>query len=120
MKQFRYLNKLEKSILDKILQVSFPGSEEIKKQIIDVKVRIIEYQDNYGSIEFKVNSNIQAFTNSNVPVEAVTKDVDGVPVEILIHMKENKINELEIIKADGTQLKSPIDINSLEVRPRND
>jgi hypothetical protein len=42
----------------------------------------------------------------NVAVEARAKDIDGCTVEVILHVKDGKLHELEFVKTDGTMLQS--------------
>ncbi len=116
MKKYRELNGLEKKILDKLLERDFPGREEIKDQINNSKVRVIdEYGDDWGSIEFKTNSHKSAKVESRVPVQALVNDTDGILVEIFLHVVKGFIDELEIVKADNSPLKAKISPEKMKV-----
>lgn len=67
---------------------------------------IDEYNDEYNSLALSVNSPILASTEFRVPVEAEYLDADGVPICILLHVVDGRLNELEIFKADGGTIKN--------------
>lgn len=115
-KIYRELNTLEKRILSKLLERSFPGRTEIREQIKKCRVRTLdEYKDNYESIEFKTDLSKKANVESRVPVQGLTSDKDGVPVEFFLHIVDGFINELEIVKADNSPLVEKIDPEKIKV-----
>ena len=61
--------------------------------------------DNYGSVELKTLSELKAEVSQRVPVEARAYDEDCVPIEALLHVVDGQLNELELVKADGTPIK---------------
>lgn len=113
---YRQPTFLEKEILNKLLTKAFPGKTEIQEQVNLSQVRKIEeYNDNYGSLELKTRSLKRANVDSRVPVQGLAHDADGVPVEILLHVVDGLINELEIVKADGSPLVQTINPEKIKV-----
>jgi hypothetical protein len=108
-KGFRVLREHERSILERLLgQHPFDGRDELLKQLDSVTARLIqEYDDNYGSIELRVAAPTRAHVKYRVPVEAEYLDDDGVPVWVLLHVRDGVMCELEICRADGQRLISP-------------
>lgn len=118
-KNYRELVSKEKAILDRLFENPFPGRDEIVKQIKLSKVRSIdEYKDNYGSIEFRLQVDIKAPVLQRVPVKALAYDVDNVPIEILLHVVDGKVNELEVVKSDGSPIKVFPSAEKFEVKVR--
>lgn len=117
--KYRDLSNYEIKILAMLLEEPFLGRDEIRKQLDKAKVReIAEYNDNYGSIEFLIDTNLKALVPQRVPVEGKASDVDKVPIDILLHIIDGKVSELEFVKADGTAIKtlpSPEEIK-IEIR----
>ena len=91
-------------ILEKLLECQFRGRDELRQQLAFATVRPI---DESGSLALKVTSPILAETEHRVPVEAEYLDADGVPIWILLHVVNGLLNELEIIKADGSTMQNP-------------
>lgn len=114
----RSLTEVERRILNKLLERPFVGSEEVKKQVLSSVAQPTGDSDNYGSIYLKTSSNVSAPVTSRVPVEGMTRDSDGVAVDVILHVVDGFINELEIVKADGSKLRAPIDIDNIEVTVR--
>lgn len=116
---YRDLNATEKELLEKLLEQPFHGRDEIRKQIKVSKVRTLEeYKDNYGSIEFDVRTNLKAHVQQRVPVEGIAYDVDKVPIELLLHVVNGKVKELEIVKADGSLIKAFPFVDEFEIKIR--
>ena len=111
----RPLTELEYVIISKLLEHPFPGSEEIKQQTKSPTVISAADDDNYGSIYFKAEGSNRAVTLNNLPVEGTTHDTDGVVVDILLHVINGFLHELEIIKVDGTNLLASIQPEKIEV-----
>ena len=115
-KNFRDLTKKEKEILDFLLKDNFPGRDDLLKQLEFAKVRLIkEYSDNWGSLEFLVETNLTAKVQERIPVQATSYDIDGVPIQIFLHVVEGKINELEVVKADNSPIINPIDLSNTHI-----
>jgi hypothetical protein len=107
----RELNDYERKLLDRLLEIPFPGSGEVREQVGTAKVHQI---DEYGSLAFTVTQTVPAHTVQSVPVEAEYFDTDGIPVWVLLHVWSGVVRELEICRADGSPLQSRADINRLE------
>ena len=101
---WRPLEPFEKRILEKLLECEFPGGDELQRQLEFLSVQTI---DKFGSLELRVASPILAEVSRTVPVEAEYLDEDGVPVWILLHVREGQLCELELLKADGSSIRNP-------------
>ena len=108
MNHFRKLTDYEASILEKLFSREFPGRDALRTQIATCLVKTLDYGDNYGSIEFKINSEVKASVTNRIPVLGHTKDIDGILIEIFLHVINGKANELEIVKADNSPENTPI------------
>lgn len=116
--RFRELSDFEKGILDLLLEKKFPGRDEMLDQITSCKVRdIFDSAGNYWGLEFKVKSNTIAHVNQRVPVEAIAYE-DGIPVEILLHVVNGKIKELELVRYDNKPPKEFPSPNVLKIQIR--
>lgn len=114
--EFRSLTKREKEILDLMLKSNFSGRDELLKQVVCSKVRTIEeYSDNWGSLEFLVQTDIKADVKERIPVQATAFDEDNVPIQIFLHVVNGKIDELEIVKADKSRIIKTIEANDLHI-----
>ncbi len=116
---YKDLNKYERGLLSKLLEKPFPGRDEINKQIKYAKVRVIdEYGDNYGSLEFELQTDLKSPVEQRVPVGGIAHDIDNVPIEILLHVVDGKVKELEIVKADGSAIKAFPSIEEINTKVR--
>jgi hypothetical protein len=91
----------ELGIIGKLLSADFPGKEELRRQIVQAKVRTI---DDNGSIEFSTLAGDEARVTRRIPVEGEYEDIDGVTVHILLFVVNGLVDELEIHKEDGSQV----------------
>jgi hypothetical protein len=113
----RRLKPNETAILERLLEAPFPGRDAVREQISRSRVKLIdEYHDNYGSLEFEVAGGPKAPDDLRVPVNASALDSDGVPIEIFLHIVNGLVDELEIVKADGSPIIRPPEASELTVR----
>lgn len=102
---YRDLTINENAILNVLFEKDFPGRDDLLRQVKQSKVKTIrEYNDNWGSLEFQVDTDIIAKTDSRVPVQAMSNDIDGIPIQLFLHVVNGKIDELEIVKADNSPI----------------
>jgi hypothetical protein len=109
---FRDFTPYEHEIIDKLLEKSFPGRDEIYEQMKNCLVRTLDEDE---SLEFLVKSNVKAKVKRRIPVEAEFQDIDGVLIHILLHVIDGKVNELEIYKEDGSPIIENPDPSKLKV-----
>lgn len=65
----------------------------------DVQGRVVD-QD--GSVQLKVEGDhSQAEVESRVPVEGEVEDLDGMGIEVLLHVVNGYLHELEVYRRDG-------------------
>jgi hypothetical protein len=115
----RALTRVEHAIIERLLEEPFPGRDELRAQITGSRVKPIkEYDDNYGSLEFEIRAGPKAAVVERVPVDAVALDVDGVPIEFLLHVVDGLVRELEVVKADGSPIVRRPRASDLEVSVR--
>lgn len=101
-REWRALTEVERALLLRLLESDFDGADELRRQLETARVRgVSDYNDNWGSIDFEPAGNHAA---CYLMVEAMAPDSDGVPVELLLHVRDGTLEELEIIKADGTEI----------------
>jgi hypothetical protein len=115
---FRSLQDGERRLLEALLDHhQFDGRDQLREQLESTTARLIlEYQDNYGSIELHVSNGPPSSGRYRVPVEGRYVDDDGIPVWLLLHInREGFICELEIVRADGKSLISTPTPERLEV-----
>ncbi len=104
--KFREASASERALFRCLLSINFKGRDNIKQQLDTALVRRI---DNDGSLEFKVVDIIPADVSRRVPVECWCQDIDDMQVEILLHVVNGIVNELEIFRGDGGTIQLNID-----------
>lgn len=119
VQNYRPLSELEQSIINRLLEKSFPGRDVLIKQARALSARSTEDTDNYGSVYLKTSVKDKAPVDSRVPVEAVTQDTDGAEVLVLLHVAEGYLDELEIVKSDGSSLLGRINASEMKITIRN-
>lgn len=115
---FRPLQDDERRLLETLLDHhQFDGRDQLRGQLESTTARLIlEYQDNYGSIELHISNGTPSSGRYRVPVEGQYLDDDGIPVWLLLHInREDFMCELEIVRADGKPLISTPTPERLEV-----
>ncbi len=107
----RRLEQDEIDLVEQLLARDVPGAELLRSQLPDSLVypmnsdeTILRFQVSPQAVPAKVPY------KQNVAVEASAKDADGCRVEVLLHVKDGFIYELEFVKTDGSPLrKRPLD-----------
>lgn len=99
---FREMNAQERELVSRLLEVNFPGRDEIAQQLKVAKVRAADAD---GCIQFYVEGDMKAPVVQTVPVEAEAEDEDGMDIHALLHVNEGKIKELEFFKGDSSPIK---------------
>ena len=117
---WRRLSERELTILRTLVEDrEFPGSERLKEQIDFAEASgFTDNSDNYGSVRLRVpaaGGALPAEVTHRIPVEAEYRDRDGVPVHVLLHVVGGFLAELEVYKADGTDLVVEPDSSLLHV-----
>jgi hypothetical protein len=97
----RELTQYERRVANALLDTKFPGSEVLKKQFDYATARLMVTDDNYGSIVLTTKGSEPANIKLRVPVTALTRDESGGPVEILLHVVNGFVHELEFVRLDG-------------------
>ena len=98
----RELTDWERQVLDRLLSVSFEGSEELRRQIPVVRVTAHPERD-LPSVGLRVDHIRAPAARSDlrVPVQAIGKDADGMEILFLLHVDRGYIRELEIFRGDS-------------------
>jgi YD repeat-containing protein len=99
---FQELSEWHRGILSRLLDAPFPGQPELKTQVLTSRFRII---DNNQSLEIFPTSAVAAPVVKTIPVEASAPDEDGVPIQSLLFTRHGLAYMLEILRADGKQVK---------------
>jgi hypothetical protein len=101
----RKVSQQELSVIGSLLDRDVPGAEVLRSQLPDSLVYPMNEDETI--LRFKVSSHAAPASlpyKQNVAVEAVTKDLDGCRVEVLLHVKDGLVYELEYVKVDGSPL----------------
>ena len=99
--QFREMTQKERSLVARLLEFPFPGSDALAEQLRDSLVRPIG--DN-GGLDFQVKTSIKAAVNDPIPVEGEANDLDGIPVHVLLHVIDGTARDLEVYKNDSSRV----------------
>ena len=99
---FHELSEWHRKILSLLLDAQFPGQQELKAQILASRFTVI---DKNQSLEIFPKTALAAPVVKTIPVEASTYDEDGVPIQSLLFTRHGMAYMLEIIRADGEQVK---------------
>jgi hypothetical protein len=101
--------KSELKLVTALLAEPFPGRDELHRQLDTARARPIDAD---GCIELETDGP-SAFVDHRVPVTGTTKDVDGMGIDVLLHVVDGRMSEVEIYRHDGAPLKRPVDPSSL-------
>lgn len=106
----RPLSEIERYLLEHLLSVEFPGSEELKQQSRFVLVSQ-ECQD-CSSIVFTIENKEsikEAKVKRRIPVEAESIDSDEMRIHVLVFVRAGYLDEMEIYREDlGKICKFPL------------
>jgi hypothetical protein len=103
----------EQSLLGRLLTPKFSGRDELLRQCDSVKVRRI---DQNGSLKLVPAADaVPATVQRRIPVEARLADNDGMIINILLHVLDGRLNELEIYRDDIEEVERDIDPEELEI-----
>ena len=96
---FREMTDTERAIMARLLEVRFPGWEDVAEQLQHALVRQIA--DN-GTLDFLIKTDAKANVQNSVPVEAEGEDLDGTTIHALLHVIGGIARGLEVYKEDGS------------------
>ena len=100
-----------------MVEREFPGRDEVRAQLASVTARTI---DDDGSLELRTSSATNAGVERRVPAEAWYVDDDGIVVNLLLHVLQGKVRELEIYKDDSSPIRKVPAAETLDFTPRYD
>jgi hypothetical protein len=101
LQEIREMNAVERSLVARLLEQPFPGSDAVAEQLRNSLVRPV---DNNGSVDFLVESGPKANVHNSVPVEGETEDVDGTTIHFLMHVIDGTVGGLEVYKEDSSRV----------------
>ncbi len=100
--KFRKPTDEEQALLNRLLEVEFPGRGELAPLLHRVLVRTI---DEDGGLELQSQVEGKAPVVKRVPVEAEGKDEDGAVIHMLLHVVDGRPVELEFFREDTETVK---------------
>jgi len=100
----RDLTTRERQILEIMLRQLPVAEPELRQQLATAKVVPI---DDEGSLRLHAASPLSVRPVERVPVTAIFEDADKIPIYLLLHVIEGRLAELEIYKADGSEIVIP-------------
>jgi hypothetical protein len=109
---FSPLADADEQILLALLAEAFPGRDELVRQIRGTLCRRIDAD---GSLALRPGPGPRAEVEYRVPVTGTTTDVDGVGIEVLMHVVDGYLDEVEIYRHDGGPILGPINPSSLHL-----
>jgi hypothetical protein len=109
---FRTPTDEEQSLLERLLEADFPGRDELAPMVRDLLVRTI---DEDGGLELRSQVEGKSPVVKRVPVEAETKDEDGVVIHMLLHVLDGRPVELEVFREDGATVRRMPSPSALEL-----
>ena len=92
--------ELELRRLAKLLEEPFPGRDELVAQLPTLGVEPC-CSCGCGSLGLRCKGGPPAPVTTNPPVNANTADHDGTPIEVLLHVRDGVMRELEVHRVDG-------------------
>jgi hypothetical protein len=105
---WRDLTNSERQLIELLLAKEFPGAEALRSQLETAKVSAIDAE---GSLQFRVSGPL-ASVQQRVPTEGYYFDMEGVDyrpaVNVLLHVVEGKLHELEVYKDDGSSIETSL------------
>ena len=109
---FRALTARELEILEKLLEPEFPGRDELRQQVGSLTARQL-FQD--GTLDLNCGATLRAPVTCRVPTEGEYFDADGFRVNVLLHVVDGLMNELEILKLHPSKIINPPEARNLFV-----
>ena len=112
----RRLNAKEQGWLEALLKSDFKGRAELQKQINNAYIKP-NYNKGYISLVFNVHSICGEFPfGVSVPVEMIAFQPNNIPpVQLLLHVVNGYISELEIFNAGGYEISDEFCIDNVNV-----
>lgn len=104
----RELTAKERAVLEFMLQPDFPGRDELRQQL-DVTRVCGESGRGDPTIDLYVDrtSAPPAPVKRRIPIEARGRDPDGIGLEVLLHVLDGYMSELEVYREDSGSTTMP-------------
>ena len=97
---FRPLKTEERDILERLLQPEFPGRDELRRQLDVVTAKQVSED---GTLVLQCGPCSPAPVRCRVPTEGECVDADGGIIQVLLHVVNGVMKELEIFKVGPTK-----------------
>jgi hypothetical protein len=105
---WRELTNNERQLIELLLTKDFPGVEALRSQLETARASSIDAE---GSLQFRVSGPL-AEVEQRVPTEGYYFDNEAVDyrpaVNVLLHVVEGKLHELEVYKDDGSAIETSL------------
>jgi Domain of unknown function (DUF6984) len=109
----RPLSHPEQEVLARLLAEEFPGSEQLREQQKSVVVAL-DHGSHCPTIGLAVDPRApRASVLTRVPISGSTTAADGMLIEVLLHVVDGRLSELEALRYDDEPLSSFPDPASL-------
>lgn len=109
----RPLTQAETKLLQRLLDLP---ARERDKLIEQSRLAVARTLDEYGSFALDVPTVSKEAGVAQAPyAEAQTQDTDGVPIWITLFTRNGVLDEVEIVRADGSPLLRPLSVENLDV-----
>jgi hypothetical protein len=103
--EFRQLSDRERGLLEKLLEASFPGRDELRTQLSSLTAKQL-HED--GTLKLRCDSGVPSPRKGGLAWEGMWKDADGGDGTVMLHVDLNGfMHMLEIIKYDFTPIINP-------------
>lgn len=110
----RRLQSDELAVLERLLSTRFGGRDELRRQL--GALRVSATCKTCPTVELTTVGDLErAKTHRRIPVEGRARDVDGVPIQILLHVVDGVIASIEVFREDGERISEMPSPNSLDV-----
>jgi hypothetical protein len=99
---WRPLTGDERAIIERLLEIPFPGRDEIRVQLDHCLVRLWEECVRHcGSLDFQVDCETlvpeSGPFDTIIPVEARVTDEDDIPIDVIMFTKDGRLSSLEFV-----------------------
>lgn len=101
----RSTGELERALIEKLVSIEFPGSEELSEQL---KNASITWRISKGAPALLIavpDDTPLAPVKRRIPIEAEAKDEDGRTLHLLLHVVDGRMNEVEVFREDGERVR---------------
>ena len=102
----RTISSAEYALINKMLSVRFSGSAELRVQLDSIDLRVTSWGE-ILHIDFLTQPAVKAKTKYQVPVEANSNDLDGMEINVSLHVVDGLLYEFEVYRVDGEWIAQP-------------